>query len=470
MADAGGEWGLAALVAGHLLLGELVLVIALIIAVSAADDLFVDLVYFGRWLWRRMQPPTPRATAEMLHQVAPAPMAIIIPAWDESNVIGAMLARLLATLDYPDYRVFVGLYPNDPAGRAAVAAIPDARIAPVLCSRPGPTTKSDCLNHLWRAVLADERARGRIFKAVVLHDAEDVLHPQELRVQNALIPGLAMVQLPVVPLPDKTSPWVAGHYLDEFAANHLKDIAVRQALGAAVPSAGVACAIERTMLGRIAEVGGGDPFDATCLTEDYELGLRIKALGGGTALVRVREANGGLVATEAHFPATFETARRQKTRWLLGIALSGWDRLGWPRGAADRYMLLRDRKAVVAALLAMVAYAVTLLILLDSVLVASVPALAALPPLLGPLAMTLTLVNIVLLAWRLAMRAACTAYGHGWREAARSVPRAVVSNVINAAAAWSACRRYAAALRSGDAPQWDKTVHRFPHPEAESAA
>jgi adsorption protein B len=64
-----------------------------------------------------------------------------VPAWDESAVIGAMLANLLARLDYPHYRVFVGLYPHDPAGLAAVAAIAGPRLITTICSRPGPTTK-----------------------------------------------------------------------------------------------------------------------------------------------------------------------------------------------------------------------------------------------------------------------------------------------------------------------------------------
>jgi len=89
-----------------------------------------------------------------------------------------------------------------------------------------------------------------------------------------------------------------------------------------------------------------------------------------------------------------------------------------------------------------------------------------LPPLLGPLAETLAALNLAILAWRLAMRAACTTHIYGWREGVRSVPRAIVSNVINAAAAWSACRRYIEMLRTGLAPAWDKTTHRFPTSQA----
>ena len=457
-----GDIGISLFVGGHLLRGELVLALALIIALSGLDDLFIDLVFIVRSAWRWVR-RVPRPRAEALHAVAPAPMAIIIPAWDEADVIGAMLTRLLARLDYPDYRVFVGLYPNDPAGQAAVAAVVDNRLLTAVCSRPGPTTKSDCLNHLWRAVTAHEAAHAMRFKAVVLHDAEDVVHSQELRVQNALIPRLAMVQLPVIPLVDPGSRWVSGHYLDEFAASHLKDVVVREMLGAAVPSAGVACAIDRAILGRIADNAGGSPFDPTCLTEDYELGMRIKALGGHSALVRIRsDSEPGIVGTRAHFPATFSAARRQKARWLLGIALSGWDRLGWPGGAADHYMLMRDRKAVAAALLTIVAYGLTLLVLIDHWLIAVVPGSDALPPLLGPRAAWLVPLNVALLAWRLGMRSACTVHGHGWAEGMRAVPRALVSNIINAAAAWSACGHYAAALRTGRAPRWDKTAHRFP--------
>ncbi|MDP9095800.1 MAG: glycosyltransferase [Pseudomonadota bacterium] len=194
-----------------------------------------------------------------------------------------MLRDLTARLAYPHYRVLVGVYSNDPATAAAVMAVGDPRIALARCGRPGPTTKADCLNHLWRAVLADELVADRQFKAVVLHDAEDVVHARDLAVFDNLLPRLAMVQLPVAPLVGSGSRWISGHYLDEFAEAHAKDLAVREALGAAVPSTGVACAIARDMIGRLAGTGG-EPFDAGSMTEDDELGIRIKALGGRGAL------------------------------------------------------------------------------------------------------------------------------------------------------------------------------------------
>ncbi len=312
-----------------------------------------------------------------------------------------------------------------------------------------------------------EITSGRSFKAVVLHDAEDVVHPLELVVYDALIPRLAMVQLPVLPLPDPASRWISGHYLDEFAEHHTKDIVVREAIGAAVPSAGVACAIDRAMLGRIADLAGGAPFDAACLTEDYELGHRIKALGGRGVLVRVRSAHDRVVvATREHFPATLDAAVRQKARWLTGIALSGWDRLGWPGGFADRFMLLRDRQSIVSALLVVAGYGAALLAGIDLALRAALPAAAALPPLATPWLSVLLAANAALLGWRLLMRALFTGHAYGWREALRSLPRALVSNIVNALAAWRAATRYRAIVGGRAVLEWDKTLHRFPGADA----
>ena len=47
---------------------------------------------------------------------------------------------------------------------------------------------------------------------------------------------------------------------------------------------------------------------------------------------------------------------RQKTRWVHGIALQSWDRLGWSGSAVQRWMTLRDRRGPLAALLLFIAY------------------------------------------------------------------------------------------------------------------
>lgn len=142
---------LTALIFMQLLLGEAALLVSLIFFVSGLDDLAIDVAYFARNLWRRLTiyRRHPRGDVQsLIGRAPPAPIAIFVPAWNESAVIGAMLRHLTTTIDYPAYRVFVGLYPNDPQGQAVVAAIAaaDTRLQAVRCQRPGPTSKADCLN------------------------------------------------------------------------------------------------------------------------------------------------------------------------------------------------------------------------------------------------------------------------------------------------------------------------------------
>ena len=92
-------------------------------------------------------------------------------------MIASMLRATLDRLDYDNYRIFVGHYRNDPATAAAIASVADPRIEPVEVEADGPTTKADCLNHLYDALVAYELRAGRPSKAIVLHDAEDVVHP-----------------------------------------------------------------------------------------------------------------------------------------------------------------------------------------------------------------------------------------------------------------------------------------------------
>src|SRR5690606_41901186 len=111
----------------------------------------------------------------------------------------------------------------------------------------------------------------------------------------------------------------------------------------AVRSGCVGFALARPVL-RFMAAGGAGPFSVDSLTEDYELGLRIKAAGGRTRFVRARGEEGRLVATRACFPGRVDQAVRQKARWIHGIALQGWDRLGWHGGIGERWMRLRDRR------------------------------------------------------------------------------------------------------------------------------
>lgn len=135
----------------HVATHEVLASAALGLCVSMLDDCLIDIIYFVLLFLRRTRPsdlPNVGGNGGW--------MAIIVPAWDEADVIAPVLSGLVARLDYHHYHVFVGIYPNDPATRVAVESVIDPRISVVTCTRPGPTTKADCLNHLWRAAVEHE--------------------------------------------------------------------------------------------------------------------------------------------------------------------------------------------------------------------------------------------------------------------------------------------------------------------------
>lgn len=435
--------------------------------IGGIDDLIVDLCFLTRrWLTPRHARPT---LDTLCRPDTPARLAIFVAAWDESAVIGQMLAAAVARLDHPDYRLYVGVYPNDPATITAAGAVAarDRRIRVVIGTRPGPTTKADNLNTLWAALNRDDAAEGRVTAAVVLHDAEDMVHPAELIVFDALLAGHAVVQLPVLPLVRHGS-LISGHYADEFAYAHGVQQPVRAMLGAALPLAGTGCAIATTVLAQIAAERGGAPFDATSLTEDYELGLHLAERGARSCFARVRDPrDGSLVAVRAYFPDTVLASTRQKARWMTGIALAGWDRTGWgrPGALADHWMRMRDRRAPLSVLVLAVAY---LAVLLWPVTIA-LHWLRSTPGGGNRLADWLLIATSMLLGWRLTMRVGCTGRAYGWRQAAWAAPRFFVGNAVSLIAAPRALYRYLKLLR-GAPVVWDKTRHVFPGDDLPLAA
>lgn len=425
-------------------------------ALGALDEFAVDLIYFRLWLSGRLRPK--RFAANEAQATLAGPVAVFIPAWQEDAVIGATVAHALAAWPQRELTLYVGCYRNDPAtlASAMAGARGDPRLRLVVHDADGPTSKPDCLNRLWQALRLDEARRGEAARMVLLQDAEDMVDPAAVALCDAALWHAEMVQLPVLALPQRGSRWIGSHYCDEFAEAHGKTLVVRDALGAAIPGAGVGCAIARPMLERLAREGGAaGPFAPQALTEDYELGLRIARLGGRTRFLRATSEEGRLIATRAYFPARLDTAVRQKTRWIHGIALQSWDRLGWSGGLASLWMQLRDRRGPFVGLLLALAYGLVMLVFATWTArqLGLVPA-----PAPDPLIDAILLFNLAAFAWRGASRAIFTAREFGWREGLRAVPRLLVSNVIAIMAGRRAFADYLATLR-GAKPVWDKTEH-----------
>jgi adsorption protein B len=461
--------------------------LAVVILLSSVDDLFIDSWYWSRRVIRwwtlersgRLQPLTEAQLRERDEQ----PIAIMVPAWKESDVIAAMVENLVQVMDYQQYVVFVGTYMNDPEtiAEADRMARRYRQVRRVEVPHPGPTCKADCLNFVVEAIFAYEQECGLTFAGVVLHDSEDVLHPLELKFFNYLLPRKDMIQLPVASLERGLAEFVAGTYMDEFAESHGKEMVVRESVAGMVPSAGVGTCFSRRALLALVGATRNAPFNISSLTEDYDVGMRLQELGMQsifgtfpvTYRVKRKTFTGGEREQELHaplsvrefFPDSFHAAYRQKSRWVLGIGLQGWHQIPWSgRSARARYFLLHDRKGVVTSFISIAAY---VLLLQFIALHAGADAgwwAASAPQLFAPGSewIALVWVNAAFLVIRASQRMYFTSRLYGWRHGLMSLPRMVIGNFVNCMAVSRAWRMYIASVLFGRKLVWDKTAHEFP--------
>jgi adsorption protein B len=444
---------------------ELLLFACFWFIIGAIDELIVDLF----WIWLRLtgRGGAGRLAAGVETRPLSGRIAVLVPAWQEAEVIGAMVAHTLKAWPQDDLRLYIGCYSNDNATlqSALAGAAGDSRVRLVVHGNAGPTTKADCLNRLYAALCDDEARSGAAFTGVLLHDAEDMVHPAALAVVDRALAEVDFVQLPVRPEPHRDARWIGGHYLDEFTESHAKSLIVRDALGAAIPAAGVGCGFARATLAQLCAArraeGEAGPFSIESLTEDYELGLLVSRSGAKSRFLRLRDHRGELVATRAYFPDTIDASVRQKARWVHGIALQSWDRLGWSGKPSDLWMVLRDRRGPMMAVVLAAGY---VLLFVEALLaLAGFAGLREAAP-LSPLLATMLAISAASLVWRAIWRFGFTAQEYGIVEGVRAVLRIPVANFIAILAGRRALSAYVRTLR-GEIVRWDKTAHHA-HPAA----
>jgi adsorption protein B len=187
--------------------------------------------------------------------------------------------------------------------------------------------------------------------------------------------------------------------------------------------------------------------------------------GAKSRFLRLRDHDGDLVATRAYFPDTVDASVRQKARWIHGIALQSWDRLGWSGKPTDLWMMLRDRRGPMMALVLAAGY---VLLLVEALLGLAWWAgwREALP--LSSLLRTMLAISAASLIWRAFWRFGFTAYEYGVVEGLRAVMRIPVANYIAILAGRRALSAYVRTLR-GEVVRWDKTSHHA-HPAALEAS
>jgi len=455
--------------------------------ISGLDDFFFDIYYWtseARRVWKYRNNET--LTYTKLREMPEQKLAILIPCWHEAGVIEIMLKHNIYSIDYSNYDLFVGVYPNDPTTIAAVKSVEDTtpRVHCIIGETSGPTNKASNLNIIYRHVMEYEKQHHITYDMFILHDSEDIIHPLGFKLFNYLVPRFDMVQLPIFPLPVSLIHLTHWTYAAEFSETHTKDIFVRERIGGLVPSAGVGTAFSRNTIDILKKDHNGVPFEIHTLTEDYSTALQIRLHGlsqvfasqhilrtewrkrwyifGGPVARTVKE----YVATRALFPMTYMTSVRQKTRWILGIAFQEWMVHGWHGNLATLYTLLHDRKSLFTHLVDGLFFILVPFWIFYMMLTWAVPDYPTLQDRFeqNPWVWTLILLSSYMMMGRIIQRMIAMYRVYDWLPALLTPILIIYGNIINLHALLRAYRQFLFEPQTKSAKgtvKWDKTDHHY---------
>lgn len=225
---------------------------------------------------------------------------VLCPLYREANVVADLVAAL-ARLDYPTASLDIKLLVegDDAATIAAAQAHAEAPHIEVVTIPPcAPRTKPKALN------VGLACARGDF---VVVYDAEDRPHPQQLRAALAAFEDggeqLACVQAPLS-IDNADASWIARQFAAEYAIQFREVLPMLARFGLPSPLGGTSNHFRAETLRRS---GGWDPFN---VTEDADLGYRLARDGYRVGVI------GPPTAEEA--PITLGAWLNQRTRWIKG--------------------------------------------------------------------------------------------------------------------------------------------------------
>jgi bacteriophage N4 adsorption protein B len=315
---------------------------------SGIDDSAIDLIY---WLKRKKYNKS-LPDLRIVYAAKEKSIALIICAWKEYTVIERTINNALNNIKYNNYRIFVGLYPNDTKTIDVVKKIAeiDNRVVVCINTKDGPTTKADNLNNVYEIIKNNEFWNEKEFDIILVHDSEDFIHSNSLKLINYIISvqGSDAVQIPVVPIKGGKGKFIHKIYCDGFAEIHTKDLVVRQEVNAFIPFAGTGMAFKRNLF-TLLEEKYGKVFNENNLTEDYELGLKFHKMGFKISFVNMEinfKNDLERIATTEYFPNYFWAAVKQRSRWNAGICFQNWKMHKWDGSLKTKYFLMRDRKTI----------------------------------------------------------------------------------------------------------------------------
>jgi 1,2-diacylglycerol 3-beta-glucosyltransferase len=228
-------------------------------------------------------------------------IALLVPAHDEAEVIGALLASV-AALEYPQARRDVYVIADNctdaTARLAREAGVPGVRV----------TERHDLVRrgkgHALRWQLEALERAGERYAGYLIVDADSQLSPNFLRVMAAGLVRGADAQQGQYRVQNEDASWVAGLRAIAFALfNHLRP-AGRSALGLSAGLKGNGMCFSRRVIER-------EGWGSYSLAEDAEHHLALVAAG-----VRVRYVPDAIVTSA--MPVDLRQAETQQHRWERG--------------------------------------------------------------------------------------------------------------------------------------------------------
>jgi adsorption protein B len=218
---------------------------------------------------------------------------------------------------------------------------------------------------------------------------------------------------------------------------------------------------------RVARENNDILFEPTSLTEDYESGIRIHALGFRQKFCALRRVGHDYLATREYFPRHFKAAVRQRTRWVMGLCLQSWERNHWKGSLLTKYWLWRDRKGLFTNPLGLL----TNCLFLVGITLWCISKVVHQPwplEIQSPAVVSLCAATLLLQCFRLAVRMECVRRVFGFKFALMVPIRSFHENLINGLATTAAIGRYARERRKGTSLAWLKTDHIYPNQESRS--
>lgn len=225
---------------------------------------------------------------------------VLVPLYREANMVQGLIASL-DQLAYPRSRLDIKLILEADDTDTLAAVSQQNLSAPydlVLVPPAAPRTKPKALNY------ALQFAKGDF---VVIYDAEDRPHPDQLReALAAFMAGpdtLACVQAPLL-IHNPRQSWLSQLFAAEYAGLFTILLPALARFRFILPLGGTSNHFRRPVL---EAVGAWDPFN---VTEDADLGIRMVRLGYTTGTITA--------PTQEEAPPHFTPWLMQRTRWMKG--------------------------------------------------------------------------------------------------------------------------------------------------------